>query len=232
MQTLLGRIPSGHFILRHLEKRIKAQVKAICLKEKKTADLIHQHLDAIDQWDMANDQLLIEIRAAEYMIGKKVWDWKIVPERHPHSKTAGSAYFVHGRFSPRPLEAPEASAWSIVRWWSDEEDPRLWAAKAKLTHKTGVLSDKRAILTRLQKENEDLTVKRDDAVKKRDAVQWGPCQPKQIKNTWAEKHLSIMNRPIASHQPAPAQEQTNFFRRDVDLTNERIHCESPFLRNC
>ncbi|KAJ4394073.1 hypothetical protein N0V93_003290 [Gnomoniopsis smithogilvyi] len=209
MQIMLGRIPSGHFILRHLETRVKAQIKAIRLEERKTSDLVHQHLEAIDQYDSANAQLLVEIRASEAIIREKICDWKIVPERHPRSKTAGSSYFVHGQFSPRTYEAPEPSAWSIVRWWRAEEDPRLWAAKAQLTHKNGVLSDKRAVLARLRGENDDLMVKRDETNRKRET-----------------EHLNVVTRPVAAHQPAPAQRQPNLFRRDIDLTDERVHyCE-------
>lgn len=229
MQNLLGQIPSGHFILQYLEKRVKSQLKALHLEEEKAARLIQEHLQAIDQWDEANAQLLSEIRDAEAIIKKKGWDWSIVPDRDPRSKTAGSTYFIHGPWSPRPLEEPEPSAWCLVRYWRGEEDPRVWAAKARVTHQNGILSDKRANLDRLQDENENLWAKKEDTIRKRDAVQWGPCQPKPTSDTWAAKEYSLLNRPVIRSQPAPAQIQTNPFCCDLDFTNERIHCEFNHL---
>lgn len=231
MTTLLGCIPAGHFILQHLEKRIKAQSRSFRLEERKAAVLVRQHLEEIDKWDGANAQLMTEIRAAEAIIRKKVWNWEVVPERNPRSKTAGSTYFVHGPFSHRPLEAAEPSAWQLVRWWRGEEDPRVWAAKSKLAHQNGILSDKRTVLVRLEQENDELAARRDETIRKRDAVQWAPCQPKTTKDGWAQRQFGIMSRPVATRQPAPAQLQTGFFRHELDLTDEKIHCKlaSPFL---
>lgn len=204
LQYLGCHTASYNHILQRIEKKIQTQLSALRAEEHKAAAEIKELLESIEQWDLANADLMKQIRDAEYHIQKKDRDYEPVPERVKTPKQGGITVYS------RPPREP--SAWALVRWWRGEDEPVVFEAGCDLEWIRARLSTVRGCHYGFVYENEKLTEALREVTARRKAVERDP-----MLTAWGARYTQYTRQlqEQMRRQPPPKVHSRDFVRQPL-----------------